>query len=264
MRRPGFATVKFVRSDYLGRIEMKIKNIFYIFFALAAVSVFEVLSWLVGNVWLSDKMMDKFDNADIVAGVGLSFFTLCLGLYAWLRKSDIRRWFRGRNFESVGEPFDIPREDFVAAVIPVSKATVQQPIWILNWLQPSFASLVYTRESKQNALALINEFEGRGVTFYPNAHETKEEKFMLADPDRPNESLKIVKKFLQYYLRRGISVGNIFVDTTAGKVPTSIGAFQAAEEFEASTFYVVGTKNGLIKNGRRMSDGHPVFISRHE
>ena len=68
------------------------------------------------------------------------------------------------------------------------------------------------------------------------------------------------------FLAQGISKDNIFVDTTGGKVPMSIGAFQAAEEEGVASIYVCGTvydkKSGfIIKDPKNEAHGKPVFLS---
>ncbi|MDW7998587.1 MAG: hypothetical protein RMI30_03945, partial [Thermodesulfovibrio sp.] len=55
---------------------------------------------------------------------------------------------------------------------------------------------------------------------------------------------------------------NIFVDTTGGKVPMSIGAFQAAEEMSVSSIYIIGKDHGKITDPMIKEHGEPIFISQ--
>lgn len=61
----------------------------------------------------------------------------------------------------------------------------------------------------------------------------------------------------------GIPESEVFVDTTGGTVPMSIGAFQAAEERNLSSIYVIGKDKGKIKDWKKRQDGIPVYISDH-
>jgi len=236
----------------------------YIIIALFVAVAFAVIFWFAGNILLSKSIIITLDNAGIVGGFFLSIASLFFAIYAWTRKQDIRRFFQRRKFENVGEPVDLLEKDFIAAIIPVSPSVIQQPIWIMKWVKPEYVSLLYTDESRHNAQELVKMFSSsEHIQFYPNFDEIEKRKLQISDPDKPEEVKHIVRDMLQHYLDNGIPKNNICVDITAGKVPTSVGAFQMAEEYDVSSIYIVGTKNGHIKDGENRQDGHPVFISNH-
>ncbi|MFQ5652960.1 MAG: hypothetical protein ACE5IY_23780 [bacterium] len=202
----------------------------------------------------------RLDNAGIVLGYILSCLTVAIAPLAWLRRTDIRRWFYRTNFDKVGLPFDVPEAQVACTVIPVSNA--DQPEWILTWLKPQRVSFLYTAFSRKVAAELARKFSQapHNIRFFPDADAIGQSQLELGSADDLQESKRIAGDFLRRYLEQGIGKDVIFVDTTGGKVPMSIGAFQAAEELGISSFYVVGTEKGKIKPQKRES-GFPVFIS---
>lgn len=226
-----------------------------IFVALAA------LSWALGQ-WFSADAVQKIDNAGILLGWVLACASGPLAFLAWIRRQDIRRWLRRRRFESVGEEFRVDKEKVTALVIPVSRP--EQPRWLVRWLEPSFVSLLYTEASRTVAAQLADEFAGRGIHLFPERGSIASGQMEVSDPNEINQSRQVVLSFLNYYSFKGIPPGEIFVDTTGGKKPMSIGAFQAAEEAGVSSIYVVGrgTRDEIVDPEQR-SHGFPVFISNH-
>ena len=86
---------------------------------------------------------------------------------------------------------------------------------------------------------------------------------MIETPDKPEVSKSQVQYFINRFIEKSIPVANIFVDTTAGTVPMSIGAFQTAEETGASSIYIVGTKDRKIENPKIRAHGDPKFMNDH-
>jgi len=86
------------------------------------------------------------------------------------------------------------------------------------------------------------------------------EKFQVNDPDNPVHARELTERFIKRFLSEDVTASEIFVDTTGGKVPMSIGAFQAEEE-GVSLIYVIGTVKGLIKDPRKREHGKPISLS---
>ena len=124
---------------------------------------------------------------------------------------------------------------------------------------------MYSDISQNIAAKLTETFSAPpyNIKFFPEVQDIKQGKFKLENVDEPEESKNIVTKFLQRYLERDISREEIIVDTTGGKVPMSIGIFQAAEEMGISSIYIVGAQKGLIKDPLKRNHGHPIFISNN-
>ncbi|OPX35833.1 hypothetical protein B1H10_00350 [candidate division KSB1 bacterium 4484_188] len=236
-----------------------------IFSVLLFIVIFLLVSmgfWF-GAQALSKDIITGLDNAGIVLGYFLSCLTIAIAIIAWFRRQDIRRWLRRSHFESVGEPFDVPEEKVGCVVIPVSRR--EQPEWILRWLKPRYVSFLYSGISREIAAQLAEKFSQPPyqTKFFPDSAAIKGNKFKLQNPDDPEESKNIVSNFLLRFLENEIPREEIFVDTTGGKVPMSIGAFQAAEEMGISSIYVVGTMKGIIRDPQKREHGRPVFISDH-
>ena len=156
----------------------------------------------------------------------------------------------------------MPEENVEAAVIPVSPRK-EQPEWILRWLKPKHVSFLYSEKSQKMAKELADEFSHPpfNIEFYPNAKDIELGKYMVESADKPELSKGQVQVLINRFLDLEIPTDKIFIDTTAGTVPMSIGAFQMAEEMGVSSIYVVGTQNRFIKDPKKRSHGNPVFIS---
>ena len=219
-----------------------------------------VISWQ-GAQRIPANIILQLDNAGVVLGYALACFAVAVAPLAWFRRTDIRRWFRGTNFENTGLPFDVPRDRFECAVIPVSNRA--QPEWILSFLEPRKVSFLYTDLSREVAVKLADDYSKPpyDIRFHPDASAIKKSFKQLDSVDEPEESKRLVSDFLQRFIDEGSTKDQIFVDTTGGKVPMSIGGFQAAEELGISSFYVVGTDKGAKINPKSEKSGNPVFIS---
>jgi hypothetical protein len=146
-------------------------------------------------------------------------------------------------------------------VIPVSRT--EQPEWIIRHLKPRHVRLLYTdfSQSKEAAIKLVQKFS-KDVLFNLTEEDIKNGKSMITDAEDPLATKELTSKAIKHMLALGLKHENIFVDTTGGKVPMSIGAFQAAEEEGVSTIYVVGKDDkGLITDPTIRQQGMPIFIS---
>ncbi len=215
--------------------------------------------------WFSDSFLNHMDKAGIILGYGLSCFSIALGAIAWFKRRDIRIWAFRKKFENVGEEFDLDKELVDAMVIPVSPHP-DQPEWILRWLKPKHVSFLYTDQSQSVAQKLADEFSKPpyNINFYPNSKDIELGKHKIESPDKPEITKSISKLLLNRLLEKDLDRAKIIVDTTGGKVPMSIGAFQAAEELNISSIYVIGRgKNGWIEKPKNREDGVPKFMSDH-
>ncbi|NIR51601.1 hypothetical protein GWO43_23750 [candidate division KSB1 bacterium] len=130
---------------------------------------------------------------------------------------------------------------------------------------PKHVSLVYSEYSREVARELAETFSGQpfNIQFFPDANAMSQNRLKLEDVDKPEACKALVKEHLRRFAKESIPPTLTFVDTTGGKVPMSIGAFQAAEEIGVSSIYVVGKENGFIKDPGKREHGYPVFISDH-
>jgi hypothetical protein len=229
-------------------------NIIGIVFISAA---FGLVVWFVAPV-IPESFVQRLDRGATTFGFLLTCLTVGLATVGWFLRQDLRRWLRRTRFEDVGAPFAVPEREVLAVVIPVSQH--QPPEWILRHLQPRFVSFLYTEQRRDVAAKLAEQFAG-SVEFFPSLEQIKEGSLQLNNVDDPNESKRLVKQFLQRFVRNGVERRQLFVDTTGGKVPMSIGAFLAAEEMDVSSIYIVGIVNGRIENVLNKNEGRALFMS---
>jgi hypothetical protein len=228
--------------------------------------------FLVARTWLSDAAITAIDQAGILLGYLLACLTIALAAVSWLRRAEVVRFmdrFFRRSYTGVGEPVALQpfRDRSLAMVIPVSLR--EQPEWLLRHFAPEYVSLLYTERSQSIALALARDF-GERIRFFPDADQIERGEYCLRDPDDPQETRGRTRFFLRCLEEKGIPARtSALVDTTGGKVPMSIGAFQAAEEHQVSSIYLVGMvphpKTGvpIVADPTREDHGRPIFLSDH-
>jgi hypothetical protein len=226
------------------------------------ISIATALLFLFLSSSVPKSLLTSLDNAGIVLGYSVTSLTAGIGIYAYLKRRYIKQWFRRTEFHSAGQPFDVPAEKVDAVVIPVSRR--EQPEWILRFLKPRQVALLYTQVSRETTIDLLQDFQ-TACQFSPNVLGIRQGEHMIRNPDDPVETKKIAKFFINRF-KETFPADRIFVDTTGGKVPMSIGAFQAAEEENVSSIYIVGTvwdsRSGLIvRDPKERSHGRPIFIS---
>ncbi|MEN2995345.1 MAG: hypothetical protein ABDH19_08395 [Thermodesulfovibrio sp.] len=197
-----------------------------------------------------------YEYVKTIIEIGLIVFASLKGKSAWkwIKNQLVRKEFKG-----TGEHFDYLKEKVKAIVIPVSRR--EQPEWIINHLNPEYVALLYTEQSKEVASQITKDFS-ENIHFVRTVSEIDKGVDMIKNPDDPLESKSLTRKYIEQFIRNGVDESNIFVDTTGGKVPMSIGAFQAAEEMGVSSIYIVGRVNGKIVNPQIREHGDPIFISR--
>lgn len=186
---------------------------------------------------------------------------LIIGILNWGTIKKIFNNLLSKNFLGTGENFDDISQKVRGIIIPVSRR--QQPEWIIRHLKPEYVAFLYTERSKKDALELTLEF-GNKVHFIHTAKEIEAGIDMIKNPNDPLEVKQLTKKFISKLLKLDIDKRNIFVDTTGGKVPMSIGAFQAAEESGVSSLYIIGTNQDIISDPTVKEQGKPIFLSRKD
>lgn len=204
------------------------------------------------------RLLSVFDAFGIITGTITSVFTIVAVCYAYIKRESLLDSFKNRmarpEFHNTGHPFE---EKVDAVIIPVSDRGTEQPDWIIRHLKPRFVALVCSQQSAANGESLIEEFSGLATFINDPVHLKTQVGEILSNPRDPQEVKNLAKCFIAEILRRGISRHKIFVDTTGGLVPMSIGLFQGAEEEGVSTIYI----NGLIKNPQDVNQGDPIFMS---
>lgn len=221
-------------------------------------SITLIISFIIIGFYIPLSISNILDRAGIVFGYLVTCISVAIAIYATLNQNKIKEWFKLHEFENLGEDFDVPVDQIKAMIIPVSR--YQQPEWILRWLKPQKVIFIYTNEKREHALKLTEEFKEQ-IEFYLNSEDITSGKYILENHFDPEQSYLLVKKFIQKLIDKGIPKKNIFADATGGTTPMSVGCFQAAEEMGVSTLYVIGKKNGHIKNPEKKEQGEPIFLS---
>jgi len=201
-----------------------------------------------------------FDIIAEAVKTSLEIAILILTIIHWKPIWKFIRRYSPPHYESTGDAFPFLDGKVEAIIIPVSRK--EQPEWIIRYIKPKYVSFVYTNlgVSKNATKELIKEYKD-SIKFNLTEEDVDQEKFMITDADDPKHTKRRVKNFIEEYLNKGIEKHKIFVDTTGGKVTMSIGAFQAAEETEVSSIYIVGKGDkGLIDPEVRDS-GYPIYLN---
>jgi|GEM_PF-1687653 len=233
-----------------------------------------ILSIVVGNL-LPDDFIKLLDNAGIVMGIIASSLAAAMGLWVWKERESVRNFFLNNPTESDGEKFsEIEVSKILAMIIPVSR--MEQPEWILYHLRPKRVMFLYTQKSHSDARKIFEKFSNQidyplharsPISIYevPARLEATGKGGgtlgLINNPYNPEEVYNEVKEMLDQLINEGYSKDNIFVDTTGGTVPMSIGAFMAAEEKGITTLYVVATKpNGKIEDPQKRGEGKAISL----
>lgn len=223
-------------------------------------------TWLLGGLF-SGSWLDGLNRAASLISWVSAAITLAITLIAVLRWQAFLRWLRrGRVAEGFWEPVV---QDVEALVTPIGTRGVEQAEWLLRHLRPKYVALLYSRDSRDQALALARRFENEsGVSFVIGSSEIERLAYAVDDPLDAEACKRAATELLRQLRRFECPPERTFVDTTGGTKPMSLGAFQAAEEAGASTIYVAGrysptgrSDEGFITDPREREQGQVRFIS---
>ena len=235
--------------------------------SITVIVIFIVLVFILPRMvhFLPESWFPSMHHVGIVSEyikTAIELTAIIITLFKW---KDIRRWFirkfRHKEFEGTGDEFPVSEERVHGIVIPISR--FEQPAWIIHHLRPRHAALLYTNfhQSRDAAVELIRTFSGQ-VLFNLTEDDIKNNKDIITDAEDPIITKELTHRAIRHMLALGLNSKNIFVDTTGGRVPMSIGAFQAAEEAGVSSIYIVGRgERGLIIDPTVREQGRPIFIS---
>jgi len=214
---------------------------------------------LIGAQFVSEAWIIRFDRAGILLGYALSCLSIGVAAYAWAKRAAIRRWFQQKSYEDAFEP--VKPQNVKGVVIPVSRR--EQPEWILRHLRPEKAVLLYTSKTIKVAKELYDAFQNE-IEILPEVLNSPEKaQPPIEVPFNPEAAFEAAKRFIQRLEAEGLKKHEIYVDTTGGTVPMSIGCFMAAEKAGVSSIYVIGMQQGKIKDPVDSKQGKPIFISNH-
>jgi len=248
---------------------MKESRFFVIFFKTLVVATAVWLLSMGITARMDKDLVELLDRAGILLGLILAGLAAAGGLLAIVQKTRLTTYLqnlaRRREYANVRAATEGLRTEFEAVVLPVSNREV--PEWILTHLRPRIAALLYTEQSEATALGLLRQF-GDQVDFIVTATDIEQVRgFRLENPNEVEESRKLVRFYLEEIQKRGIEPRKIVVDTTGGKVPMSLGAFQAAEQVGAASMYVVGKqvfkeRPGFIVTPEDIAAGEVIMMNR--
>lgn len=199
----------------------------------------------------------QLDNALIILGYLVTCASTGLAIAAYIKRQEIQYWLQQKNkFIGAGNRFEVSPDQVDALIIPLSRE--EPPQWLINHLQPTHVGLIYTTaaNSTDTAQRIINNPINSSINFIPIAFSSEH---AIADAFRPNEAKGKTQTLLTALFDMNIAKNRIFIDTTGGTAPMSIGVFQAAEEAAVSTIYVTGN----IKNPENNTEADVIYMSRH-
>lgn len=218
-----------------------------------------------------DTWITALDRAGIILGYVFGCFAtagLVVGLWrgpALSRMLD--RWLRRHQFVHAGRAVESFEKRVDAVVIPLGRQALQAE-WIVRNLKPQCVSLLFTPQGRQPAEQLAKKLESE-VEFKPSRREIDGPAMVIEKFLDPQETRKLARHYIERLLERGFERRRIFVDTTGGTTPMSLGAFQAAEEMRVSSIYVMGRlsdpecKMGRILDPEEPGQGEIRFMSDH-
>ena len=214
----------------------------FLLFPVTLAIVVGALAWWLGETvsWVTEA-----DRAGILLGFPLACIAAGVGLTGLIYSREIRAWWVrsfARRDPRTGAPLKMA-DQVEAIVLPVSRA--EQPSWIIHHLRPRYVALRYSTESREIAFGIEEAFSDRveagELSFFPEVAEAERLGHRLVDVHDLRESKQLTELFVRHFRDAlGISRQRIFIDTTGGTKPMSLGAFQAAEEVRVSSIYVRG------------------------
>ncbi len=220
--------------------------------------------------WLPSTWITALDEAGIVLGFLLACAAVVGVALGFWKTAAVRRfldrWLRPWQFAHAGEVVKDFERKVDAAVIPVGTHSTQAE-WIIRHLKPKCVSLLFTPGSREAAAKLAGKLEA-AVEFDPSQREIAGTAMLVEDLLDLKEAREMARYYLERFLQRGFQRERIFVDTTGGTTPMSMGLFQAAEKMRVSSIYVVGRmsdgeRKGMILDPEDPNQAEPRFMSDH-
>jgi len=212
---------------------------------------------------LAKTSQEFLDATSTTLGWLLSLVAIAAAVFSWHQRGEIRRFLRqlfaAKQFHQVGREIGEIREGPEGMVIPVGTNTILLR-WILKHIQPQEVALVYTPESALAAEEVVQEFAPKGIRFNPSAGEIHRRSGAVNAFDIVS-ARDSVRAHLERFERRGLAKERILVDTTSGTVPMSLGCFQAAEEEDVASIYVLSRHGGRIEDPSDLDAGNPIYMS---
>ena len=172
----------------------------------------------------SDQFWLRLDQIGILVGDVMMLLTILTAIYGFIKRDTLRRWFRHNRFPSVGG--EIGHQQYDALLCTISHSEL--PIWLIDQLQPGAIALIATSQSQQAAGQVAEYAAARGI------------EIVNTQPlNSADDVAEVRTKACQLLGQLTEAYGpNCAVDITGGKVPMSLGAFMAAEEYGVDTLYV--------------------------
>ena len=235
-----------------------------VFFVVFVASL--VAGWVIPESWIT-----ALDNAGIILGYLLACLAvagLAVGLWSQpaLRRM-LDRWLRRQQFAHAGRVVEDFEKRVDAVVIPLGRQALQAE-WIVRNLKPRSVALLFTAQGREVAAQLARKLDSE-VEFKPSRSEIEGPALVIEDLLDPQDTRKLARHYIEGLLDRGFQRQKIFVDTTGGTAPMSLGAFQAAEEMHVSSIYIMGLmtdaegRMGRILDPEDPTQAEPRFMSDH-
>lgn len=238
--------------------------------ALIFVAVFAgvlVLGSVIPSSWIT-----ALDQAGIILGYLFACAAAATLVVGFWRKPVLRRmldrWLRRSQFAHAGRVVEDFERRVDAVVIPLGRHAIQAE-WIVRNLKPRCVSLLFTAQGREAAEQLAHKLE-REVEFIPSSSEIEGGRALVIESLLdPQDTRKLTRYYIEGLIERGFDRQRIFVDTTGGTAPMSLGVFQAAEQMRVSSIYIMGRmsdaegKLGRILDPEDPAQAEPRFMSDH-
>lgn len=179
----------------------------------------------------SEQTWLMLDQIGILAGDIMLTLSVTAAIVGWLKRDYIRRWFGRNRFPHIGGRPE--GGEWRSLLFTVSREDL--PRWVIQQLEPEKVGLLVTEHSVEAGQHILDYCRQQGIAA---------SRRMIDNPDDAYEVHQRARELLAEL--SGDDGGRIAVDITGGKVPMSLGAFMAAEEYGIDTLYV----STRFENGR--------------
>jgi len=186
-----------------------------------------------------------FNNASVLMGWLSMTAAWSFALLAWAHGKEAKHTFKGAGIEVIHI-----QKSFDASLILVSLNC--QTEWHLRHIQPERVELLWTPMVKEQTENLLKKFPNiKCIDSRPERDRklTNEQAYEIAVIKQ--HCISLLKNLLNEHKKE-----RICVDVTAGTAIMNIAAFQAAEEMEVTTIYLLGKSSN--KYQARIIDNNKV------